>query len=565
MGRKKPTTRDEENPQPAGSKSKKKALVIEDDEYSIGTELSEESQVQEEKVAVTGKKGKKGNSKASQRRDEDLDDVGKVDEGDDEVPQVAFTGKKKGKSKKSGGNSVFSTSSFGLLGDEDEGVEDDEKSGLTGDEEEDAPVVSFSGKKKASKSSKKTAGSLFTGSAFDVIGDEGDSDGEVVDDSEDKSKEDDENEPVIAFTGKKKPSKGGRKVGSVFAAASFDALDDADEDKDEEKDADDDVPQITFSGKKKKSSKASKKSGGNAFSAALLDEGNDENTSVSESTRVGDDGVEDEDASVIAFTGKKKSSKKKGNSVITASSEETKVGAENTDVVEPEQPSKETNKIEADDAKVNKSKEVPETSKSKKKKKKSGRTAQEEDDLDMILAELGEGSFASKPAAAPMQEEKVEVQPDIVTPVDGSGEKEGEEETVESAAAKKKKKKKDKEKEKKAAAAAAAAGTATASVAIEDEKQEEKKIEPKESKKNEVKGKAADRKFQSMLGRCKRPLLGGRSRKRGSKGKKRRNGGKKKRRGLGWKNLKGKRKRPGVRKKKEKRRSYKRRDRKASF
>ncbi|CAL2276174.1 unnamed protein product [Prunus armeniaca] len=494
MGRKKPTTRDEENPQPAGSKSKKKALVIEDDEYSIGTELSEESQVQEEKVAVTGKKGKKGNSKASQRRDEDLDDVGKVDEGDDEVPQVAFTGKKKGKSKKSGGNSVFSTSSFGLLGDEDEGVEDDEKSGLTGDEEEDAPVVSFSGKKKASKSSKKTAGSLFTGSAFDVIGDEGDSDGEVVDDSEDKSKEDDENEPVIAFTGKKKPSKGGRKVGSVFAAASFDALDDADEDKDEEKDADDDVPQITFSGKKKKSSKASKKSGGNAFSAALLDEGNDENTSVSESTRVGDDGVEDEDASVIAFTGKKKSSKKKGNSVITASSEETKVGAENTDVVEPEQPSKETNKIEADDAKVNKSKEVPETSKSKKKKKKSGRTAQEEDDLDMILAELGEGSFASKPAAAPMQEEKVEVQPDIVTPVDGSGEKEGEEETVESAAAKKKKKKKDKEKEKKAAAAAAAAGTATASVAIEDEKQEEKKIEPKESKKNEVKGKAADKK-----------------------------------------------------------------------
>ncbi|XP_021813262.1 eukaryotic translation initiation factor 5B-like [Prunus avium] len=218
------------------------------------------------------------------------------------------------------------------------------------------------------------------------------------------------------------------------------------------------------------------------------------NTSVSESTRVGDDGVEDEDASVIAFTGKKKSSKKKDNSVITASSEETKVGAENTDVVEPEQPSKETSKIEADDAKVNKSKEVPETSKSKKKKKKSGRTAQEEDDLDMILAELGEGSFASKPAAAPMQEEKVEVQPDIVAPVDGSGEKEGEEETVESAAVKKKKKKKDKEKEKKAAAAAAAAGTATASVAIEDEKQEEKKIEPKESKKNEVKGKAADKK-----------------------------------------------------------------------
>ena len=129
MDRKKPTVRNEKNLQPAGSKSKKAALVIEDDEYSIGTELSEECQVEEEKDAVTGK-DKKENSKASQRRDDDLDDVGKVDEGDNEVPQVAFTGKKKGKSKKSGGNSVFSTSSFGLLGDEDEGVENDEKSGL---------------------------------------------------------------------------------------------------------------------------------------------------------------------------------------------------------------------------------------------------------------------------------------------------------------------------------------------------------------------------------------------------------------------------------------------------
>ncbi|KAM1151297.1 hypothetical protein ACFX19_034630 [Malus domestica] len=36
MGRKKPTARDDENPQPtAGAKSKKKAVVIEDDEYSM--------------------------------------------------------------------------------------------------------------------------------------------------------------------------------------------------------------------------------------------------------------------------------------------------------------------------------------------------------------------------------------------------------------------------------------------------------------------------------------------------------------------------------------------------
>ncbi|KAB2635193.1 eukaryotic translation initiation factor 5B-like [Pyrus ussuriensis x Pyrus communis] len=491
MGRKKPTARDDENPQPAaGARSKKKAVVIEDDEYSIGTELSEESQVQEEKVAVTGKKGKKGNSKASKKgRDEDdLDDVGKGDEGEDEVPQVAVTGKKKGKSKKSGGNSVVGASSFGLLGDEEDGV-DDEKSGLTGNDEEDAPVVSFSGKKKASKSSKKTGDSLFTGSPFDAIGDEGDSDFEVVDGSVGKSEEYDdsenEDEPVISFTGKKKPSKGGKKGGSVFAAASFDVLDDADEDKDEKKDEDDEVLQITFSGKKKKSSKGSKKSGGNSFSSALLDEGDDEDTSVSEPTRVGDDTVDDEDESVIAFTGKKKSSKKKGNDVFTALSEDT-------DVIEPEQPSIETNKSEADDSKTNKSKEVPETSKSKKKKKKSGRTAQEEDDLDKILAELGEGPTTLTPAEATMKEEKVEVQPDLVAPVDASGEKEGEHETVESAAAKKKRKKKEKEKEKKAAVAA---GTATAPVVTKDDKQEETQIEPTDPKKKEVKGKVADKKL----------------------------------------------------------------------
>ncbi|XP_062022269.1 eukaryotic translation initiation factor 5B [Rosa rugosa] len=500
MGRKKPTARDEENPPPAGGgggKSKKKNLVIEDDEYSVATELSEESQVLEEKVPPPskGKKGKKGSSKASKGVDEDLDDA---EEDADEVPQVVFTGKKKGKSKKSGGSSAFSSSSFGLLEDEDDkDAEDDEQSGLTGDdEEEDAPALRFSGKKKPSKSSKKTGASSFTGSAFDAIGDEGDSDGAVDDESNAAEDHENDDEPAIAFTGKKKASKAGKKGGSVFAAASFSALDDAEEDKDEKNDEDDDIPQITFSGKKKKSSKASKKSGGNSFSAALLDEEDDEDTSVSKPTSAGDDTVEDEDASMITFTGKKKSSKKKGNSVFTALGEDAGVGSEITDVVEPKQPTTGTSKIEADNSNVSKNKD-PEPSKSKKKKKKSGRTAQEEDDLDKILAELGE--LSSKPAAAQkeetvevqpadsLKEEKVEVQPDVV---DGSAAKEAEEETVESAAAKKKKKKKEKEKEKKAAAAAAAA-----SVDVKEEKQEQAKIEPAiEPKKKEVKGKAAEKK-----------------------------------------------------------------------
>lgn len=44
--------------------------MIDDDEYSIGTELSEELPVSDERVVITGKKkSKKGNSKAQQQKD----------------------------------------------------------------------------------------------------------------------------------------------------------------------------------------------------------------------------------------------------------------------------------------------------------------------------------------------------------------------------------------------------------------------------------------------------------------------------------------------------------------
>ncbi|VAH11688.1 unnamed protein product [Triticum turgidum subsp. durum] len=92
--------------------------------------------------------------------------------------------------------------------------------------------------------------------------------------------------------------------------------------------------------------------------------------------------------------------------------------------------------------------------KSKKKKKKSGRTAQEEEDLDKLLAELGEG-----PTPAPEKEKPSQALPsasavkeDAETVEDGNAEQKAGEGEVESAAAKKKKKKKEKEKEKKAAA-----------------------------------------------------------------------------------------------------------------
>ncbi|XP_057490420.1 eukaryotic translation initiation factor 5B-like [Actinidia eriantha] len=466
MGRKKPSARDEESAataaaavQGVGGKSKKKAVLIDDDEYSVGTELSEEQSIQDEKIVPGGgkKKGKKGGSKNSQPKDEDVEE--KDVDDDDDVPAVQFAGKKKSKSKKGGSNNLFSSSSFGLLGEEDK--DDDDKSVVTQDEDdgvatdEEEVLVAFTGKKKALKT-KKSNNNLFKSSAFGEIA--GDEDGDV--DSVMEQEDDDKEVPVIAFSGKKKPSKSNKKSsGNVFSESSFDGTEMQDEVKEEE-DA------ITFSGKKKPS-KASKKNS-SLFSAVLVDEENEE----------GDSGIREEDASLIIFSGKKKSSKKKNNSVFSAVEDEY--------LDEPEQPSVSISAKEGDDSKSNKqlSEAVAETSKNKKKKKKSGRTAQEEDDLDKLLAELGEGSMLSKPAstpAPPPEEKKTGIQPEPIESVEATEEKEGGEEGgVESAAAKKKKKKKEKEKEKKAAAVAAAA-TPT----------EEVKQEKPEATKNETKSKAA--------------------------------------------------------------------------
>ncbi|XP_047162714.1 eukaryotic translation initiation factor 5B [Vigna umbellata] len=496
MGRKKPTARDEENAsqQGGGGKSKKKAVVIDDDEYSIGTELSEEPALEEKPAAAGKKKSKKGNAK-SKSNDDDVDD-------DEDVPEVVFAGKKKGKNKKGGGSSAFTASGFSLLGDEEGDEEDkseedgpavsfsskkasnkgggslfnasafdaiDDDAGGEEEEEEDEPVVSFIGKKKSSKVSKKSGGSSFAASAFDAIDDGGD--GEVADD---KNNDFDDDEPVIAFTGKKKSSKGSKKGGAVFSASVLTEIDDEEEKEDGGGDDDDDIGPITFSGKKKKSSKKAASSGGKAVSV-------EDDVSVPESGKDGDDTDED-DVSLVSFSGKKKSSKKKGSSTAAKGSEE------NVDVVEPEAPT--IGSVDASNSNVNKSEGVAETSKNKKKnKKKSGRTAQEEEDLDKLLAELGEAPVPKPTASAP-QDDKVQPTPEVGPAVaDASGEKEGEEEVVESAAAKKKKKKKEKEKEKKAAAAAAAAAGSAPEKELAEVKAEA--IEPK---KNDSKAKAADKK-----------------------------------------------------------------------
>ncbi|KAL0731915.1 hypothetical protein Bca4012_028009 [Brassica carinata] len=428
MGRKKPSARGGDDEPTAsslvggGGKSKKKAVQIDDDEYSIGTELSEDpsSKGEEEKVVITGKKKSKKGGKKGTVQDDDF-----AAEVEDDVavvvpPEIAFEGKKKkSKSKKGGGGGGGGSVSFALLNDdeEDDEVEDEPKKGKKGG----------------------------AASAFDALG------GGDEDEDED---EDEEVSPPITFSGKKKKSsKSSKKSGNSFSAA---LLDDDDDEETNAVEEEEESREIMFTGKKKSSKSSSKKSG-NSFSAALLDgDDDDEETNAVE---------EEEESREIMFTGKKKSSKKKGGSSVLAS-----LGDDD----------EETSKDKASDAKSAEVVVEPAKGKKKKKNNKSGRTVQEEDDLDKLLAELGEAPVAGKPA----EEEKVQAQPQPVAAVENDGEKEGEEET---AAAKKRRKKKEKEKEKKAAA--------TSSVEAKEEKQEESVPEAPQGKKKDAKGKAAEKKI----------------------------------------------------------------------
>ncbi|KAK6259211.1 hypothetical protein SCA6_013685 [Theobroma cacao] len=481
------------------------ALANDDDGEVVNDSLKEEGEVEEEEeeenddhALAKALRGKKKKSKGPKKGgswftaaalDELDDDAGEKDDekkDEEEDTPFPFSDKKKKSSKcskKSGG--MFGGSAFDAIANEDDNGEMVEE-----EEDDDVLAKAFTGKKKKSKGEKK--GGMFGRSAFDAISKEDDNGEMVEEESKVEEEEEEEDDDVLAkaFTGKKKKSRVGKKGGSWFAAAALDELDDeAGEKEDEKKDEEDDVPSFPFSDKKKKSSRSSKKSG-NSFSAALLDEEDDGEASISEPPVVDDY----DDVSAIAFSGKKKkSSKKKSSSAFAILTDGTEPQSEVTDVVEPEQPSLGTSNVETDVSKTNKTEEVVETSKNKKKKKKnkSGRTVQEEEDLDKILAELGEGPPVSKPATPPSSEEKIQVQPETVIPADAPGDKEGEEESVESAAAKKKKKKKEKGKEKKAAAAAAAAASAD----VKEEIQEETKIETSDAKKKDAKSKAADKKL----------------------------------------------------------------------
>ncbi|KAK1274183.1 hypothetical protein QJS04_geneDACA009741 [Acorus gramineus] len=218
----------------------------------------------------------------------------------------------------------------------------------------------------------------------------------------------------------------------------------------------------------KKNKKGSKKQQKNT-AVATTDEAMDPSPSVEAEHDV------DEEIQLV-FSGKKKSSKSKKSQsaftrVLSALSEE---GNDEPDSVDPEpEPELKSKQAKEDSRDAAAEEAVDASKKQKKKKKKSGRTVQEEDDLEKILAELGEGPSAQAssvpPPATPLHEEEPVISADREKPESvevneedvgggGGGPK--------SAAAKKKQKKKEKEKEKKAAAAEAKDGKEEVAVKV---------------------------------------------------------------------------------------------------
>ncbi|XP_072958955.1 uncharacterized protein [Typha angustifolia] len=402
---------------------RKKAVTIDDDEYSLPQDEEEAPAVEKEnRAAPMPKKNKKG-----------------------------------GKSQRNAGK----------VADDADGMEKSASAGEEADAEEPVAIV-FAGKKKPSKG-KKSGGAVSAFSALNAVGDE-----------EDENNEEPEPEP--------KP-----ETKSVAKLEENNSLDN-------EGDLDFDF------GKTKKKKK--KKGGKNAqeeedLDKLLMELGEGSQTTSAAPTRTeedgeGDEGEESKDVE-FDFGRTKKKKKKKGGKNAQEEEDLDKLlaeigeGSQVTSAALPQQQADDDGKGDGvkngdleSGTQGGAAEEMVASKKSqKKKKKKSGRTAQEEEDLDKILAELGEGlpPASSSTTPPPPDPEKDEPAPVAHEQAEAEGEgnvedKEGEAE-VESAAAKKKKKKKEKEKEKKAAAAAAVSTRA----------------EAKEEKKEEPKGKVPDKKL----------------------------------------------------------------------
>ncbi|GLJ18361.1 hypothetical protein SUGI_0324990 [Cryptomeria japonica] len=276
-----------------------------------------------------------------------------------------------------------------------------------------------------------------------------------------------EEETIISFSGKKKGKKGSQKKFEEDREPSFVNV--------KEEDDNDDDGTIVFSGKKKAKGKKNASFTTSMLNAGILDEEDGEGDNSVDNFTLEEKHEDSEVDDVIQFTGKKKGKAGKKTEKIVEGNANANA---NDDAVVIDEGQKQEGPASVQEPLPSTGSAV--SKKQKQKKKKSGRTAEEEEDLDKILAELDLGTEKSKSAGADEvpKSETIESEPakEEVVPDEVSAEPEG---PGESAAAKKKKKKKEKEKEKKAAVAAA---------------EEKGEAETKEEKSKEVKGKIPDKK-----------------------------------------------------------------------
>lgn len=491
-----------------GKGNKKGKKDVDDDDEGLQKKTAE---VEEEEVSqisfASKKKGKKG--KQSNRDDEDDDDInlGSVDgdgaaDGNGDMKKSKKKGGGKAKPKASQADMFSVLAEFEDEGDAESTVVDPQPVSDDFDMDESSEVV-FTGKKK-SRGGRKGLLPKHEENYVPIVepergGDTGmdmDEPSELVFTGKKKKKDkkiaieeqehefddykgtpDGEEDDLITFSGKKKgkkSNKGGQKK--------------VDEEEIEysvsEAKEDDEGAIALLSGKKAKGKNNKSLFTNSAFDAILSDEEDigdksmEDHIEVEEKHQKGGDAVESDVEEAIQFTGKKKGKRgKKSNAdVIVLMPDETQK-QEHGDGDEP--PPLPTDSVAT-------------SKKQKQKKKKSGRTVQEEEDLDKILAELGEGPSAPpKPALEEASKsEPIDSNPpeSVIVPEEATAEPEG---PAESAAAKKKKKKKEKEKGKKAAAAAV------------EEKPEDVKAEEPKAKISDKKVPKHVREMQERLAKLK--------------------------------------------------------------
>ncbi|KAH7288942.1 hypothetical protein KP509_31G051600 [Ceratopteris richardii] len=365
-------------------------------------ETTAEKNLDEDTLVFSGKKKSKGKKKTTDvasgvgfaMLEDQLDDARDADREESEEDALVFTGKKK--SKKSKGLKKAEEDEYQVPnGTQVDHVEDGED------------VLTFSGKKK-SKSKKGLV--AVPNDSTEQLSLPGDLNGAQLSSSL-QNVEVRESDEVLQFSGKKKGKKGKKAVDDADIDAILAELDGPK------------APEVS--------------------QAVPLVQAEPEEVSVDASNEADE---------VLQFTGKKKG--KKGKKVVDDADIDAILaeldGPKVTEVSQFVPPVQEESKVVSVDA-SNEPQKVEDSGTVSKKKGKKGkknlRTAQEDEDLDAILAELDAPKPEKQPASDVVVEQVQETTVQEPPPPEGGDEAE----VVESAAAKKKKKKKEKEKAAKAA------------------------------------------------------------------------------------------------------------------